>query len=79
MILFRLSLYITLLLLVGCATPLRDAQEQKLANMASNSQGSVHKKPHQDILDSGGQGPRLVLIPKGQFLMGSPIGESDAL
>lgn len=31
-----------------------------------------------DALDSGGRGPRLVVIPHGAFRMGAPPGEADA-
>jgi len=75
MILIRLLPYIAILPLIGCTAPLLDVQGQKPAAMASKHQGVVEKHQHQDTLASGGYGPRLILIPEGHFLMGSPEGE----
>ena len=65
---FRISTGVCLLLLAGCAG--QNAVVQSGAKISP-----VEKETVQDVLANGGFGPKLVKIPAGQFIMGSPENE----
>lgn len=76
MTLIRVSTYLALYLFMVCMLPLHAAQLQKPAGKVNGRQDVAETKVHQDAFDAGGQGPRLILIPAGNFLMGSPEEEA---
>lgn len=68
MIFLRIIFFFFLVLLVACAGVVP-------VNEAINFQSLVEGEFHQDALADGGLAPKIVLLPAGQFMMGSPEDE----
>lgn len=72
MVLFWITPYLSVLLLFGCASlsgPLP-------AELTINQQNLIEAKSHQDNLESGGLGPKVIMLPAGEFTMGSSEDEA---
>jgi len=64
------------LLLSGCASLVDGELKPVAAEKAIEQQNLTLGKPYRDELQSGGVGPDVVLVPAGQFLMGSAEAEA---
>lgn len=71
---FRILFAVNMSLLASCASLTGEAPLEPVKD-AIKRQNLVETKPYWDALRSGGIGPKVTLIPAGQFMMGSSDDE----